>query len=448
MNNDYLNMIWDTSRIYREVMMTEALTPAVIRLIFVKYAADNFLYADSKDDMIRYADIQKYIAGRNTENFVDSIMPVLQMIDQKINADGLLAGAFSAYSDDLLGIAYKRKTFGKESSEKILGLLSSIDLAEDEKNKGKVFEALKEYIYESLSNVGKRSAETRTDPALIKLVKRILNVDESDTFMDFACGYGLSSLEITDGHAKHLYLSDIREECIQIAIMLSIIQGYSTLKTTFAQKNIFENEPFLTYASKLFIDFPLGVKLSRVEYPYREGTVVAIHKLVDYLFEKGTGIITCSSGILYSTGKEVRELREYLLGNRLIEAVITLPPINSGSSVNISLLVISKQNNDSVMFIDASSNEVLQFSNNARNFNTRLIDSGIDHITDILSEKKVIPGVSKLIPYNEVREKNTLVPTAYIDYVKQTLDISSEEIQRKLDDLYEQLFAAQNNSNR
>lgn len=449
MKNDYLSVISDISKVYREMMMTEAVTPATIRLIFIKYAADNYLYAESKEDMIQYAEVHKNIAGRNVRYFIDSVMSVLQMIDYKIHAKGLLANAFPAYSDDLLGEMYKKKTFGKESSDRILGLLSSIDLSEDEADKGKVFEALKEYIYDSLSVLGRRSAETKTEPSLIKLVKKILNVNETDTFMDFSCGYGLSSLEITEDGAIHLYLSDIREDCLQIAIMLSIIQGKSTLKTTFEQKDVFNYETGLVSASKIFSDFPLKIRLDRTQYPsHREGTILAIYRMIDYLENGGTAIITCASGILYSVNREARELREYLLGNRLLKAVITLPPINPGVSVNINLLILSKQNNESVMFIDATNNEVLQFSNNARHFNSRLIDSGIDHITDILSENKEITGVSKLVSCKEVIEKNTLVPTAYIDYVKQTLDISSKEIEQKLDDLYEQLFAVQNHSKR
>ena len=442
MENNNSSILWNISNAYRGVMMTEALTPAVIRLVFIKYAADNYLFAESKEEMIRYAELQKNMAGRNVNEFVGSIMPVLELIDSKIDANGILKNSYSAYTNDLLGGLYKKKTFSDETSERILSVLGSIDLSERDDDNGLLFEAVKKYVYESLSRAGRYGGENGTNNSLNILVKKLLNVNKSDTYMDFACGYGLSALEITDGLPKHLYLSDINEECVQMAIMLSVIQGKVATKETFRIENIYDREKCPAQVSKAFVDFPLADRLYKTTYPYNDGTIFAIHRMIEGLKEEGTGIITCHPNLLFRNNKETNEFRKFLLKKGYLEAVISLPPINTGSAINIILLIISKKRNKSTIFVDASSNDVIQFSNNARHFNTELIEDGINSIVDIVEPKKEVLGVSKLVTLEEVEKKNTFVPKSYIVFPRIENNVSSHELNDKLNTLYDQLIKA------
>ena len=442
-SNNY-DIIWALSDLLRSVFALDKATPAVIRLVFIKYAADNYLYAESKEEMRLYADLQKSIAGRNVQEFVDSSSAVLDMIDRKIHANEVLARAYSAYPHDLLMGVFKKSNNRSTFTEQILSELSTYDLSESDENAGQLYDALKVYVYRSLSIAGKYGSNG-TNESLNSLAKKVLNVKENDTFMDFACGYGLSALEITNGNAEHLYLSDIDEENLQIAIMISIIQGKAVEKTTFKLENIYKREETPHLVSKAFTDFPLAPRLDKTEYPYSDGTIFAIHRLVESLDENGRSMITVHPGLLYKTNKETNEFRDYLIENGLLEAIVTLPPIIAGTTVNLCLLVLSKKKNTDVLFVDASNNDIIQFSNNARSAKSDLLDTGVDKLAEIILEKEEIMGVSKRVSNAEVQSKNTFVPASFIETPKPTNAISSKEINDKLNDLYEQLFKAQKN---
>lgn len=442
MENKYSNILWNISNAYRGVMMTEALTPAVVRLVFIKYVTDNYIYADSKEEMLNYANVQKYIASKDVDGLVNAIMPVLESIDKKIEANGILTNAFASYSNDLLGGFNKKKAFSNETSERIISVLGSIDLTEDDENKGLLFDALTEFVSDSLSRSGRYGAVNTTSDSMTRLVKSILEVNEDDTFMDFACGYGLSSFDITQGRGTHLYLSDINEECVQMAVMLSIIHGELAEKTFFSNENVFDKLETNTLVSKAFIDFPLSYKVDRQKYGYSDGTILAAHRLIDSLKEGGRGIMTCASNLLFKTNKETNEFRKYLLENHFLEAVVTLPPIVPGVSVNINILVLSKTDNKDVVFIDTRSNDIIQFSNNARNVNTELLDPGISKIAEVIKNKEELLGVSTFVGVEEIIKKNTLVPQAFIVYPKTSNSLSSQELNKKINTLYDQLFKA------
>lgn len=440
MENKYTSIFWNLANAYRGIMMPETLTPAVIRLVFIKYVTDNYLFAESRDEMVHYADMQKCIASRDVNGFLNSVMPILEMIDKKVGTDGILVNSYSSYSNDLVGGFYKKKTFSSETSERIIAVLSDSDFSEQEEECGSVFEALKDYVYSSMIRSGRYGAENITNTSVSKLVNRLLDVQETDSYMDFACGYGLSSLEIAGEKSKQLLLSDINDECVQITTMLLIIQGDSIKKASITCQNVFDSNDAIQKATKAFVDFPLACRIDRNKYLYSDGVILAAHKLIDSLQEGGRAIITTAASLLFRTNKETKDFRKYLLDNSLLEAVITLPPVIPGSTVNVSLLVLSKNNNKSILLMDTSSNTAFQFSNNARTFNTELIDSGIEKIAEVFTKKEEISGISKIVEMTEIMEKNTLVPMAYITAPKVGTQISSEEIRNKLDDLYKKLY--------
>lgn len=439
MENDVRRLLWKLADTYRSILLSERMMTAVIRMIFVKFATDNYLYAETKDEMRHYANVQKAIANRDVTAFTESLIPVLELIDNSVHAHGILSRVYSLVSDDLMSATNKKRNYTSDQAKQILEILSSIDLEIETTEKDDLVDSLKEFIYTAASYSGRLGGENSTTQPLNNLACALLNVDENDSYMDFACGYGLSAMEVTKGNVNEMLLSDVNEEAVQIAYMMNIMAGKDFEKIDITVKNIFDCGESNRPVSKMFVDFPFGIRVDRNEYGYSDGTVLAIHRAIDNLKENGMAVITCHSNLLFRNNKEVADLRDYLLSNKYLQAVITLPPVMIGASINVNLLLLSKQNNKEIVFIDASKNDFVKFSVNAKVTKAILTEEGIKRITSIVYDKESIPGVSEVVNPEMVFKKETLVPAAYIVTPEDKDQMSLEKINMELQELYKQL---------
>ena len=429
--------IWQIASTYRSFVLGDDIVPATIRMVFSKYLVDNYLFAESAEDMKFYADAQKAISSGDAFAYINSIQPIVEMVGMRIHSGDLLKDLPHQMADDLFGGYNKRKTFDSGAASR--AFMDIIRIADFSQNDMSLFDGLTEFIYSSMERVGKRGGESVTSRSINKLAARILKVNENDSYKDFACGYGLSSYEIITESLKRGYLSDINQENIQIALILAIIQNKNNEKLSFEVANVFNRDERNTPVTKLFVDFPYNLKIEKFQYGTSDGNVVAISKIIDSLEQGGTAVFTCPSGMLFKETKEVVECRKKLAEQGLIEAVITLPPLSYSTSINTNLLVLSKKENKNVVVIDASDNKYFQFSNNARSSKSELTKEGIERIIEIYNNKQEFPGISKVVVNSELIEKNTFVPASHIDVPKRKAPISSEEIYNRLNELYDKL---------
>ena len=103
MKDKNLDVIERIAEEYQGFMIPEDVIPAVIRIVFLKYVTDNYMFAETRDDMMNYANMQRCIANRNVEDFADAICPVLEMVDRNAGVAGLLARAEISYRNDFFG---------------------------------------------------------------------------------------------------------------------------------------------------------------------------------------------------------------------------------------------------------------------------------------------------------------------------------------------------------
>lgn len=132
-----------------------------------------------------------------------------------------------------------------------------------------------------------------------------------------------------------------------------------------------------------------------------------------YLSARGRAAIVSYPGILYRVGRE-QKIRQYLVENNFVEAVIALPPnLFFGTTIAVNILVLSKHKTDTdTHFIDASGAE---FYEKATNKNV-LLPEHIERIMDIFAHKKEIEHIATLVPYQQI-EKNDfkLNVTSYVE---------------------------------
>jgi len=439
--NKLKGYLWNVANEYRAITHAGNIIPALIRFIFIKYVIDNYLFANDVEVMKLYATAQKYLSGRSddaAEGFVNAVSPILENIDVNLDVGGSLARASSLYYDDLLGKYNKKKSFYSSPAVAILEMFSSFDFQDIDREK--LYDCLSSLIHDQAQRTGRYGGEYITSDSLNKLAKSLLCVSDKEVVRDFACGYGLSGLSVTNGTNAKLILSDISEENIQIAIMLNVIAGkYDTKYELGNSLYRTDNEKL---ADVIYTDFPLNLKLfdeDREIYHTNSGNIAAIYRTLEMLKPNGRAVITCPGNVLFGNSRDAKSLRMDLLVSGSLKAVITLPTLMYGTTVNVNVLVLSKTDNKKITFINASTNDVFQFSNKARGADVELTDEGIAKIASIVNEKQDIPGISKNVASYLMASGKSLVPVTYIENVERDKSLSSKEITEQLEDLYKEL---------
>lgn len=119
--------------------------------------------------------------------------------------------------------------------------------------------------------------------------------------------------------------------------------------------------------------------------------------MLSWLSVEGTAAIVEFPGVLYRGGAE-RKIREYLVRNNYVDAVIQLPPdLFFVTNIATSVLVLKKSKavND-ILFVDASSEFTRQDSKN------KLMPSHIDHIVETVLSRTEEEHFSKLVSNADV----------------------------------------------
>lgn len=127
-----------------------------------------------------------------------------------------------------------------------------------------------------------------------------------------------------------------------------------------------------------------------------------LHAL-SYLSGKGRAAIVCFPGIFYRGGAE-QKIRQYLVDNNYVEAVISLAPnLFFGTTIAVNILVLAKNKPDTnTQFIDASGEEFFKKATN----NNVVLDDHIAKIVGMFDSKENIDHVAKSVPYEEIVKKD------------------------------------------
>jgi type I restriction enzyme M protein len=127
-----------------------------------------------------------------------------------------------------------------------------------------------------------------------------------------------------------------------------------------------------------------------------------LHAL-SYLSSKGRAAIVCFPGIFYRGGAE-QKIRKYLVDNNFVETIISIAPnLFFGTSIAVTLLVLSKHKTENkTQFIDASGEDFFKKATN----NNMLTDEHIDRIMDIFDKKEDVEHVAISIDNTKIAEND------------------------------------------
>lgn len=127
-----------------------------------------------------------------------------------------------------------------------------------------------------------------------------------------------------------------------------------------------------------------------------------LHAL-SYLSSKGRAALVCFPGIFYRGGAE-QKIRKYLVDNNFVETIIAVAPnLFYGTSIAVTLLVLSKHKTDNtIQFIDASGEDFFKKVTN----NNLMTDRHIGKIMELFDSKEDVPHVAISVANTKIAEND------------------------------------------
>lgn len=415
---------------------------STIRLLFLKYISDNFIGAMSKEDFQSYALVQKMFAARDIEGGPNALYPVLTIIDECYRFDGIIRESINEYAKELFGLdaSWNRKSASLIDFKAIMNALAEIDLTENaEKTKGK--ELARELILQlQQRNLGNRMFSdyvSRTEVG--ELANKLLQVQDNEHFFDFTAGCGSTTLAIVGDKNCKITNYDLNRESLSVLAMLCIMQGYKDINIKCVDSFRDYSEPVV--ADKIFVDAPFGMKIEdHFTNQKKESIILAIEKTIESLSENGLGVLTVNSGLLFGSGKAHKETKRKLIDDGYLKSVIALPISYFGTVVSINMLVVSKEKNEKVIFVNANSKSFLQYLIKASSREVSISKEGVELLADIVNNEKEVKGLSVSVMNKEVEANDyNLMPTTYVKELIEKETRTIEDIDSELEKLYAQL---------
>lgn len=304
------------------------------------------------------------------------------------------------------------------------------------------------YALQLIYNAGKggiRNGDRVSSSAVAELLSVAANVKEGESVLDGTIGYGYSAMKCIEGKKNiSLYGVEINTDSIQVITLLMILKSDVTFEVI--------QEDFTAMMSfcdidKVVMDMPFGMKTTNelVGYQWdkarrwmdsdtcKEMECLFMAGALDALNEKGRFVTIVPQGILFRQTKALSTFRCNLIKQGMLKAVVSLPSVYNSTSMNTTMLVFERNNND-VLFVDASS----LISRERRN-DAVITAENKEKLRDILENKKEVKGISFLVPNTIVLEVGDWSIARYQNSVERPQLRSVSEINKELEQRYKRL---------
>ncbi|GAO98351.1 putative type I restriction enzymeP M protein [Caedimonas varicaedens] len=135
--------------------------------------------------------------------------------------------------------------------------------------------------------------------------------------------------------------------------------------------------------------------------PKSKADLAFVMHALSWLATNGTAAIVCFPGVMYRGGSE-QKIRQYLIDNNFIEAVVQLPPdLFFGTTIATCILVLKKNKADNkTLFIDGSAEFVRGSAKN------KLTNANMRKILDCYTNRTSHEHFSRLVECAEIVEKD------------------------------------------
>lgn len=300
----------------------------------------------------------------------------------------------------------------------ILNGINSINFGNFEDNDIDAFGVAYEFLISNYaSNAGKSGGEFFTPQTVSKLLAHLVMVgkDKINKVYDPTCGSGSLLLQMKKQFEDHIledgfFGQEINMTNFNLARMNMFLHNinYNNFDIkrgdTLLNPQHLEEKPFDAIVSNppysvkwvgdgdptLINDdrFAPAGKLA----PKSKADFAFIMHSLNHLSNRGRAAIVCFPGIFYRGGAE-KTIRQYLVDNNFVEAVIALPDnLFFGTSIATTILVLAKNKlENKTLFIDASKEFKKETNNNI------LTDSNINHIVELFTNYQSVDYKAALV---------------------------------------------------
>lgn len=253
--------------------------------------------------------------------------------------------------------------------------------------------------------------EFSTPKVIISLAKKLLDIKGNDKVLDICSGIGDFLVDITSEYnCKLVNGIDINAQSSIVAkIRLAVLtNNEDIIVTDDALTHVFKhkyNKIFCNYPFGLRIDnYKLGEIKSRKDLfytwdKYIGGSIdwIFVNTVISQLESSGKALIVMPDGPLFKMADKNYKID--LLNDGMIETIIKLPQnVFSFTTISLNLVVLSKQNNQKIRFIDATK----EFEKK-KSKNELLVDNVLSLIDSVDNDKV------KTVEYNKIINNDAIL---------------------------------------
>ncbi len=431
----------------------------------INYASlsDDIITSEIKDDAIKTKGYFIYpsqlfvnIAKNANENpnLNTDLSAVFSSIESSANgyqSESDIKGLFADFdtTSNRLGNTVKDKNSRLTA---VLKGVETLNFPKFEDNRIDLFGDAYEFLISNYAaNAGKSGGEFFTPQSVSKLIAilAIHKQEKVNKIYDPACGSGSLLLQAKKHFDEHIvedgfFGQEINHTTYNLARMNMFLHNVNydkfniALGDTLIDPHFGDDKPFDAIVSNppyslnwIGSDNPTLINDDRfapagVLAPKSKADFAFVLHCLSYLSSKGRAAIVCFPGIFYRGGAE-QKIRKYLVDGNYVETIISLAPnLFYGTSIAVTILVLSKHKTDmKTQFIDASGLYKKQTNNNILTYEGE--NNNIEQILKVFDSKEGIAHFSKSVDYETIVNNDyNLSVSSYIEAkdTRETIDIT------------------------
>jgi type I restriction enzyme M protein len=466
----------------------------VLGALFYRFISENFTaYIEAGDDSITYSELPDSVITPDIKDDAIKTKGYFIYPSQLFVNVAKIANKNSNLNTDLKAIfdAIESSANGYPSEQDIKGLFADFDttstrLGNTVENKNSRLAAVLKGVedlnfgnfvdneidlfgdaYEFLisnyaANAGKSGGEYFTPQHVSKLIAQLAlhKQEKVNKIYDPAAGSGSLLLQAKKHFDYHVieegfYGQEINHTTYNLARMnmflhnvnydkFNIAIGDTLLNPHFADEKPFDaivsNPPYSI--NWIGSDDPTLINDERfapagVLAPKSKADFAFVLHCLSYLSSKGRAAIVCFPGIFYRGGAE-QKIRKYLVDNNFVESVISVAPnLFYGTSIAVTLLVLSKNKKENkTQFIDASGEDFFKKVTN----NNLLTDEHIEKIMDIFDTKEDVSYIAKYVDNDTIAENDyNLSVSSYVEAKDNREQVNIQQLNQEISTTVEKI---------
>ena len=432
----------------------------VLGTLFYRFISENFTnYIEGGDDSINYATLSDDVitpeikddAIKTKGYFIypsQLFVNVAQTANTNTNLNTDLKAIFDAIESSAYGYPSEQDIKGlfadfdttstrlgntvTDKNSRLASVLkgvSELNFGDFEENQIDLFGDAYEFLISNYAaNAGKSGGEFFTPQHVSKLIAQLAmhKQEKVNKIYDPAAGSGSLLLQAKKHFDNHIieegfYGQEINHTTYNLARMNMFLHNINydkfnmALGNTLLNPHFGDDKPFDAIVSNppysvnwIGDDDPTLINDERfapagVLAPKSKADFAFVLHALSYLSSKGRAAIVCFPGIFYRGGAE-QKIRKYLVDNNFVETVISLAPnLFYGTSIAVTILVLSKHKTDNkTQFIDVSGENFYKKATN----NNLLTDAHIEQIMALFDSKADVEHVAVSIDNTKIAEND------------------------------------------